>query len=236
MTFNFSDLALNSERLLINGLSHPGPLTLIIVFSAGLITSLGPCSISLLPITVAYLTGFQSNQKPFLRSLSFATGIIISLTVLGCLSGFLGKIFGQIPLFIPKIVALIAVIMGLNLIGIVKLPLPEGPDPQNWTKKVPAPFSPIAAGLAFGLASSPCTTPVLAVLLAWIANIGNPLIGIILLSIFSLGQVSPLILAGTVAGSVQKISSIRPFVQWIPPLSGVTILAIGLLTLFSGWI
>ena len=236
MEFNLSDIALSSEKLLTNGLSHPGPLTLLIVFSASLITSLGPCSLSLLPITVAYLAGFESDQKPFIRSISFCSGIIISLTILGCLSGFLGKIFGQIPLFFPKLVAVLAVLMGLNLIGVLKIPMPEGPNPDTWSRRVPSSFAPVAAGLAFGLASSPCTTPVLAVLLAWIANTGNPLIGLLLLSIFSLGQVIPLLVAGTAAASIQKILSIRPLVQWIPPLSGSILLTIGLLTLLSEWI
>jgi cytochrome c-type biogenesis protein len=46
---------------------------------------------------------------------------------------------------------------------------------MRWTSKVPAPLAPVAAGLAFGLAASPCTTPVLAVLLGWIASTGRPL-------------------------------------------------------------
>lgn len=236
MEFIFSEIAHSSEKFLVNGLSDPGALTLLIVFTAGLITSLGPCSLSLLPITVAYLAGFQSNQRPFIRSASFCGGIIISLTILGCLSGFLGKIFGQIPWFLPKLVAFFAVLMGLNLLGVVKIPIPQGPNPEVWRERVPSSLAPMAAGLAFGLASSPCTTPVLAVLLAWIATSGNPLIGILFLSFFSLGQVTPLLIAGTAAASVQRILSIRPLVQWIPPMSGSILISIGLLTLLSEWI
>ena len=51
----FSDLTRHGEQIINNGLNDPTPLTLIIVFTGGLLTSLGPCSLSLLPITVAYL-------------------------------------------------------------------------------------------------------------------------------------------------------------------------------------
>ena len=75
--------------------------------------------------------------------------------------------------------------MGLNLLGFLKIPFPQGPDPEIWHKSVPTPLAPIAAGLAFGLAASPCSTPVLAVLLGWIAQQGSPLIGVLLLAFFA---------------------------------------------------
>ena len=45
-----------------NGLNNPGPLTIFLVFSGGLLTSLGPCSLSLLPITIAYIGGTEKNK------------------------------------------------------------------------------------------------------------------------------------------------------------------------------
>ena len=108
--------------------------------------------------------------------------------------------------------------MGLNLLGVLKIPFPEGPDPAVWQKKVPASLAPLSAGLAFGLASSPCTTPVLAVLLGWIAQKGTPLIGVLLLTFFGFGQVLPLFLAGTVAASIPNILALRPIGEVIPTL------------------
>ena len=35
--------------------SNPGPITFLLIFSAGLLTSLGPCSLSLMPLTIAYI-------------------------------------------------------------------------------------------------------------------------------------------------------------------------------------
>ena len=94
------------------GLDHPGPFTVFLVFSAGLLTSLGPCSLSLLPVTIAYIGGTEKNQ---FKLISFSGGVVFSLVTLGALSGFLGKIYGQIPPYYTSIVAFIAIIMGLNL-------------------------------------------------------------------------------------------------------------------------
>jgi cytochrome c-type biogenesis protein len=206
-TLALSDLARNSESLLQHSLSNPGPTTLAVVFVGGLLTSLGPCSLSLLPVTLAYLAGFGSDRQhrpdhnPWLRSLSFAGGIVVSLV----------------------------------LLGLLRLPLPAGPDPERWRRQVPAPFAPLAAGLAFGLAATPCTTPVLAVLLGWMAQAGRPLVGMLLLTSFGAGQVVPLLLAGTAAASLPGLLSLRRLGQWVPPISGVVLVTTGVLTLVARW-
>ena len=231
-----SDLAHKSSDLLNQGLQEPGPITLALVFTGGLLTSLGPCSLSLLPVTLAYLAGFKTEGSAFKKSLIFCSGIVLSLVLLGSVSGFLGRIYGQVPSLIPNLVAILAIFMGLNLLGLINIPLPSGPDPENWRKKVPTALGPISAGLAFGLASSPCSTPVLAVLLGWIAKTGNPLTGVILLGCFGAGQVLPLLLAGTAAATIPNLLAFRSIGKWIPPISGVVFLSTGLLTLMSRWI
>jgi cytochrome c-type biogenesis protein len=199
-----SEMAQRSEALLSSALANPGPLTIALVFGGGALTSLGPCSLSLLPVTLAYLAGFEDGRTPWQRSLAFCSGIVGALVVLGSLSGLLGKIYGQMPALVPSLVAILAVAMGLNLLGLLRIPLPAGPDPNSWRNKVPAPFAPVAAGLAFGVAASPCTTPVVAVLLGWIAQSGRPLVGVALLTSFGIGQVLPLLIAGTFAASVPE--------------------------------
>ncbi|MFM7676503.1 MAG: cytochrome c biogenesis protein CcdA [Synechococcus sp.] len=235
-----ADWARASESLLQHSLLQPGPLTLGLVFGAGLLTSLGPCSLSLLPVTLAYLAGFGGGTTPagrqslpLLRSLSFAGGIVAALVLLGLASGLLGRLYGQLPSQIPVLVAVVALLMGLNLLGLLKVPLPAGPDPERWRRRVPAPLGPLAAGLAFGLAATPCTTPVLAVLLTWMAQSGRPLAGMLLLTCFGAGQVVPLLLAGTAAASLPGLLRLRRVGQWIPPISGVLLITTGGLTLLS---
>ena len=228
-----SDLAQRSEELLSSALANPGPLTLALVFGGGALTSLGPCSLSLLPVTLAYLAGFEDGRPPWQRSLAFCGGIVGALVILGSLSGLVGRIYGQVPTLIPSLVAVLAILMGLNLLGVLRIPLPAGPNPEHWRSKVPAPLAPIAAGLAFGMAASPCTTPVLAVLLGWIAQSGQPIVGMTMLTSFGIGQVVPLLIAGTFAAAVPKLLALRSVGRWVPPMSGVVLLSTGLLTLIA---
>jgi len=267
-----ADWARSSEQLLRFSLGHPGPFTLALVFGGGLLTSFGPCSLSLLPVTLAYLAGFGGREPgqgtdadttpggaaeaanglllagsngsmavaravrpslPWQRSLSFAGGIVLSLVLLGLASGLLGHLYGSLPTQVPLLVAVVAVVMGLKLLGLLRFPLPAGPDPDRWRRLVPAPLAPLAAGLAFGLAATPCTTPVLAVLLTWMAQSGRPLTGMLLLTAFGAGQVVPLLVAGTVAASLPTLLGLRRIGQWIPPISGVVLLTTGALTLLA---
>ena len=144
----FAEWIRSSEEVLRSSLVHPGPTTLALVFLAGLLTSLGPCSLSLLPVTLAYLAGFGGErQPPWRRSVIFAAGIVVALVSLGLVSGLMGRLYGRVPAQIPLLVAVLAVLMGLNLLGLLRIPLPAGPDPERWRSRVPAPLAPLAAGL-----------------------------------------------------------------------------------------
>jgi cytochrome c-type biogenesis protein len=232
---SLADWARGADLLMQQSLASPSPLTLAVVFAGGLLTSLGPCSLSLLPVTLAYLAGFEGGgrQLPWQRSLSFACGIVGSLVILGLASGLLGRIYGQIPGLVPILVAVLALVMGLNLLGLLPLRLPASPDPELWRRRLPAPLAPLGAGLAFGLAATPCTTPVLAVLLGWMAQNGKPLVGMLLLTAFGAGQVLPLLLAGTAAASLPKLLSMRQLSQWLPTMSGVVLVTTGVITLVA---
>ena len=231
-----SDLARNAEQVLREALVEPRPLTLMLIFGGGLMTSLGPCSLSLLPVTVAYLAGFSEGQPPWKRSFAFCSGIVSALVLLGALSGLVGRIYGQVPGGLSAVVALLAVVMGLNLLGVIKFSLPLGPDPESWRRRVPAPLAPVATGLAFGLAASPCTTPVLAVLLGWIATSGRPLLGIVFLTCFGSGQVLPLLIVGNTAAVLPRLLALRPVARWIPAISGIVLVVTGSLTLLAYWL
>ena len=216
-------------------ISNPGPVTFLLIFSAGLLTSLGPCSLSLMPITFAYIGG-SKNKNNQIKILSFCSGVIFSLVLLGALSGFLGKIYGQLPHIFTTGISIFAILMGLNLLGLIKFQLPNSPNFKFIENKVPPFLAPMVTGAAFGLASSPCITPVLASLLAWVSQAKNPIISIIFLFFFGLGQVRPLIIVGFTTYTLKKLLDFRQFSQVIPTFSGLILISLGLLNIISNWI
>ena len=229
-----SNLGYTAEQLLSRQLSQPGPLSFVTVAMVGLLVSLGPCSISLLPVTMAFLAGTSgATTRPWQRSCGFALGIVAALTVLGLISSLLGRVYGQVPGLVPVVVAVMAILMGLNLLGLVPIRLPASPAFERIGLRLPAAVATIAAGFAFGLAASPCTTPVLAVLLTWVGGAGRPLLGAFFLSAFGVGQVLPLLLVGTVAAALPRLLALRSLSRWLPPLSGTALVSLGSLMLLS---
>ena len=232
--FGLADASRWGEHLLNQSLTSPWPLSLAVVTFLGLLTSLGPCSLSLLPVTMAFLAGTSSGTlRSWQRSSAFAGGIVVSLTGLGLLSSLMGRIYGQVPALATALVAGLALVMGLNLLGLLPVAWPTGPTGSWIHDRIPPALAPTAAGLAFGLAASPCTTPVLAVLLVWIGSDGRPLLGAVLLAGFGVGQVLPLLLAGTAAASLPRLLALRSWSCWIPRLSGAVLVSVGGILLLS---
>lgn len=210
-------------------------LTVGMVALAGLLTSLTPCMLSMLPLTIAYIGGYE-NQGKFqgaLQSAWFALGLATTLAGMGVIAAALGQVYGQIGSGLPIVVSLVAIIMGLNLLEIINLRFPSL-GPTSWIKEdLPPAIRSYLLGLTFGLIASPCSTPVLATLLAWVASTKNFQTGSLLLLAYTMGYVSPLIIAGTFTSKIKDILSIRKWSGWINTFSGAILIGFGVISLLS---
>jgi cytochrome c-type biogenesis protein len=216
-------------------LTHLSPLTLVVVGLAGLLTSLSPCLLSMLPIMVGYMGGYEpvNRQEATLRSIGFGLGLATTLAILGLVAGLFGYVYGQVAIGLPIAVSLLAIVMGLNLLGLLPLSFPVGAgvDLENWA--LPTWLKAYGLGLTFGIVASPCSTPVLATLLAWVSASQKPLLGGGLLLAYAIGYVLPLVLAGTFTTGLKRLLELRQWSGWITPTSGVILLVFGLFSLLN---
>ncbi|MDJ0687983.1 MAG: cytochrome c biogenesis protein CcdA [Xenococcaceae cyanobacterium MO_188.B32] len=222
-----------AEHLVSNQLDHLGIVSMAVIFGAGLLTSLTPCMLSMLPITIGYIGGYESQNRlqATIQSTWFALGLATTLAGLGIIATSIGKVYGQIGIGLPIFVSLIAIIMGLNLLELLPLRFPDFGSTDWIGDNLPRSVRSYLLGLTFGLVASPCSTPVLATLLAWVATTGDLLIGAGLLIAYAAGYVAPLILAGTFTASVKKLLELRRWSSWINPISGSFLLIFGVLSL-----
>jgi cytochrome c-type biogenesis protein len=218
-------------------LNHLSFVSVGIIFAAGLLTSLTPCMLSMLPITIGYIGGYESQGKlqGTIQSIWFALGLATTLAGLGIVATSIGKVYGQIGVGLPILVSLVAIIMGLNLLEIFPLQFPNfgNGDYHELVPNLPREVRSYLLGLTFGLVASPCSTPVLASLLAWVATTQSLIVGASLLLAYAIGYVAPLILAGTFTASLKKLLALRRWSGWINPVSGTLLLSFGLFSLLS---
>ena len=217
-------------------LLHLTPVSVGILILAGLMTSLTPCMLSMLPITLSYLGGYDSKTpgQSLVQALWFALGLASTLAALGVVATLIGQVYGQVGWPVSLVVSAVAIVMGLNLLEIVPLQFPSMAGiPWLERPNVPPPIRAYGLGLTFGLVASPCSTPVLATLLTWISTVHNPWLGGGLLLAYGLGYVSPLVMAGAMVGRVKQLLALRQWSGWINPTSGVVLLIFGVVSLLN---
>lgn len=222
-----------ADRLVSTQLTHLTWVSVAIIFLAGLLTSLTPCMLSMLPITIGYIGGYEAKSRiqAAAQSTWFSLGLATTLAALGILAAFVGQVYGQVGIGLPIAVSTIAILMGLNLLEALPLRLPSVEGMEWIPKDVPDGVRSYLLGLTFGLVASPCSTPVLASLLAWVASTQDLILGAALLLSYTAGYVAPLILAGTFTATIKKLLEVRRWSGWITPVSGALLVGFGVFSL-----
>lgn len=207
----------------------PG-LAYILIFFGGILSASSPCVLAIIPLVIGFVGGYSegNKKKALLYSLTFALGLSITFTILGAIASLLGRLFGDVGKLWYYLAAGVALVMGLYLVGAIKIPLPKTVELKTKHKGILGAF---LLGLLFGMVSSPCATPVLAVILAFVATKAKIIYGISLLFAYAIGHCALIILAGVSTGFVESFAQSRGITNF----SNITKKVSGLLIIFAGF-
>ncbi|HEY7723824.1 MAG TPA: cytochrome c biogenesis protein CcdA [Anaeromyxobacteraceae bacterium] len=215
-----SDLGLG--RLLGEG----SALAFAAALGGGVLTSLTPCVYPLIPITVSIFgaRSAASRGQAVVLSGLYVLGIAATYTALGVGAALTGKAFGT-ALANPWVVGSVALLlaaMAASMFGAFEIRLPQALQARLGTVGGAGNAGAFGMGLVAGVIAAPCTGPVLAAALTFVAARGSVPFGAGIMFVYALGIGLPFFLIGAFSVSLPKGG---PWMETVKSLFGVALLA-----------
>ncbi len=200
-----------------------------LAFIGGLLASVSPCILALLPVNLSYIgtLNIKSRWDAFSKAALFVLGAVTILSLFGLVSSFAGLVMVEYRGYINIVVGLIMAVMGLWLIGVIQIPLPQ----MNLNLPQAGPYG---VGLTFALVSSPCASPVLFAVLAAAAATGSQVLATLTMVSYGLGYTMLIFLASLFTGLAKQSRSLLSHSETIIRLGSVALIMTGAYYLFTG--
>ncbi|MEA5574628.1 cytochrome c biogenesis CcdA family protein [Calothrix sp. UHCC 0171] len=200
-----------------------------LAFAGGAIASVSPCILALLPVNLSYIgtLKIKSRWDAFSKAGLFVLGAVTILSLFGLVSSFAGAVMVEYRGYINIVVGLIMAVMGLWLMGVVNIPLPQ----MNVNLPQAGPYG---VGLTFALVSSPCASPVLFAVLASAAATGSQILGTLTMVSYALGYTLLIFLASLFTGLAKQSNKLLQHSEGIIRFGSVALILTGVYYLLTG--
>lgn len=192
-------------------------------FAGGVIASISPCSLAMLPLIIGYVGGYSKETpfKTFLQLCCFILGTAIVFSTIGIICAVTGSVFASaMGGYFTILMASLLMVMGLKITGILDFDMPViiKAMPANSTNSIFV--YPILLGIVFALAGTPCSTPILAGIMAFAAMGKNLVAAVLMLFLFALGQGLILVIAGLFTSGVKNLKKLSGYTEVLMKISG----------------
>lgn len=199
----------------------------IITFLQGLISFISPCMLPMLPIYLSCFAGENgSKTKTFVSSISFVLGFTLVFCTLGMFAGSLGYVLSRFHEVVEMVGGLIVILLGLNFLGVIKIPFLKGIHASHNVKGV---FSAFVFGMVFSVSHIPCVGAFLGTSLMTASASGSITEGILLLLSYSLGMGIPFLISAIVVDKLKNaFKSIENNYKTINLVCGIFLVVLGI--------
>jgi cytochrome c-type biogenesis protein len=228
------------------------PVALIgLAFLGGLVASVSPCILSLLPVNLSYIgtREIASRRDALAKASAFVLGVVTVLSLLGLFSSLAGIILIQYRGYFQVLVGASIVLMALSLAGMIQIPMPQwrfrgqatapktdaGQPRSPWRAFIQGAIAePYGVGLTFALVSSPCTSPVMFSVLAAAAATGSQLQSSLAMISYALGYTAIIFLASLFTGLAKQTRNLLTHAETITRCASIALLLVGGFYLITG--
>lgn len=218
----------NINKLVSYELNHFHISILLLLFIGGVFTSINPCLLSIVPLSLSYIIDSKQQYKKNI----FIAGLVTSMITMIIFTTLLNSYYQELIKATPIISSISMIIIGLSLLQIIKIEI---------TSIIKNPilishdfiFNNYIKGFIIGISSSTCSTPILINILFWISYSNNLLLGIIYICFYLTGYTLPLIILMNITINYIQLDIIQKIWNYIVPLNGSIILGIGVFSLLD---
>ena len=107
-------------------------------YLGGVVATASPCILASIPLVIGFVGGYAAGSKKqaFFYSVTFVVGLALVMSVLGAVAALMGTMFGQVGVYWYFGVAVILMVMGLQMSGMINLKL--GGVSQKFLPRAPA--------------------------------------------------------------------------------------------------
>ncbi len=213
-------------------------VSLLMAFTAGIISFLSPCVLPLVPgyisfvsgVSVEEIGGLRQKKSVMVNSTFFIMGFSIIFVLLGFSATWTGVFLASEKAILTKIAGLIIIFFGIFKIGLIRyLGFYREARFQIRSRK----FGTVGAllvGAAFAFGWTPCVGPILGVILAYAGTLGKVNQGVVLLLAYSMGLGIPfLVVAFGLSRFFAVFDRIKKRLRLIEIVSGIIMVILGLL-------
>ncbi len=205
---------------------------LLLVFLAGLMSSLTPCVYPLIPITISIFGAKEATSRlqGFSLSLVYVLGIVITYTILGVAAASFGTVFGgamQNPWILISI-SLLFLVLGASSAGAFDFRLPGNLQTTLSQKGGAGYAGAFVMGLVAGVIAAPCVGPIVAGILLYVAQQQDVVLGGLLLMTFAFGMGMLFLVLGTFSSLLTKIPKSGGWMESVKVVFGAVFIAMAL--------
>ncbi|WP_042223680.1 cytochrome c biogenesis CcdA family protein [Oceanobacillus manasiensis] len=215
-------------------------VNIFIAFGAGFLSFISPCVLPLFPVFISYITGMSVNElkednrnfniKSMIHTLFFLLGFSCVFIMMGFTSLYISEFLNTYKELIRQVGAILIIFFGLVIAGVLNFEFLMK-NKQIKFKNRPAGFvGSFIIGLAFSLGWTPCTGPILGIVLSLAST--EPQSGMIMMISYVLGFSVPFFVLSFFVGKLGWIKRHSPI---IVKVGGYLMVAIGI-ALFFDWI
>ena len=210
--------------------------TLPLAFTAGVLSFLSPCVLPLVPSYLAYVGGAGAARGRVVRSsLFFVLGFSLIFIGLGASASLLGGLLSAYRYELTLLGGVLIIFFGVVMLG-VRVPflgeVLQREARVRFAGETRTPIGAVLLGMAFAAGWTPCIGPVLGGVLTIAGTSGQLGQGVALLACYALGLAAPFVAAAVMLGSFTQASSrFRRYLPWVERVSGVILIAAGVMLL-----